>query len=263
MTTNARPATTPDYQALGKLYDDVFYDRQLADILASARIFTTYLRQHIQPRSVLDVGCGRGPWLKAWHEAGSQELFGLDGDWNRPEQMIDPTIQFRAIDLNRPFSVPGQVDLAMSLEVAEHLLPASGAPFVTCLTEASDLVLFSAAFSNQGGRNHINEQPHSYWASLFADRGYAAFDLLRPVFWGDARVCYWYRQNTFLYVKRQSPAMQRLLAKGLTPLADSGFMDCVHPELFRMKVEGQIGPRAHLADLLPSVARAVRRRLRR
>lgn len=251
------------YGALGALYDDRWYDKQVADLLASARLMVAHLRTLIEPRSVLDVGCGRGPWLRAWHEQGAEALAGFDGAWNSQAKMIDPAIHFTPIDLNRPFVLPTPVDLAMSLETAEHLDPASGPTFVHSLARASELVLFSAAFSHQGGTHHVNEQPHSYWGGLFAAEGFAPFDVLRPAFWGDARVCYWYRQNMFLYARRDSAAWQRLMAKGLAPMRDLGFMDCVHPVLYQAKVDGEVPLRRHLADLWPSVVRALRHRLRR
>jgi len=101
----------------------------------------------------------------------------------------------------------------MSLEVAEHLEPATAPQFVNSLATASDVVLFSAAYTQQGGTNHINEQPHSYWAGLFAGHAFAPFDLFRPVFWGNDEICFWYRQNVFLYVKRESAAWQRILGQ--------------------------------------------------
>lgn len=258
------PATTATpYDDLGGLYHDGWYDKQVADLLASARIYVAYLWRYVQPASVLDVGCGRGPWLRAWHEQGATTLLGFDGDWNSASKMIDPAIRFTPVDLNRPFQPPARVDLVMSLETAEHLEPASGASFVASLARASDLVLFSAAYSWQGGTHHINEQPHSYWGRLFGEHGYVPFDLLRPVFWGDERVCWWYRQNTFLYAKRDSAAWQALTAQGLAPMADVRFMDCVHPFLYRAKVAGEVPLRLHLADLWPSVKRAIARRRRR
>jgi len=260
MSEDGTDTAATGYSSLGRYYDDHWYDKQLVELLASARIYVAYLRQFVQPRSVLDVGCGRGPWLKAWRENGSATLIGYDGHWNSQSKMIDAAIEFRSIDLNEPFSVPQPVDLVMTLEVAEHLLPRSAKSFVASLAGASDLVLFGAAYSHQGGTQHINEQRHSYWGRLFGDCGFVPFDLLRPVFWGDPRICYWYRQNTFLYAKTNSAACSSLIAQGLAPLTDVSFMDCIHPVLYEMKVHAQIAFRAHLADLLPSFVRAVKRR---
>lgn len=186
---------------------------------------------------------------------------GFDGDWNKQSLMIDSAIEFRSIDLNRPFTVPQKTDLAMSLEVAEHLDPTTASHFVKSLADASDVVLFSAAYSKQGGTNHINEQPHTYWARLFAANGFAPYDLFRPAFWGNDDVCFWYRQNAFLYVRSGSKDAQGMAAHGLRAMADTSFMDCIHPQLFERKAgQTELGFRAHLAALGPSFVKAIRRR---
>jgi hypothetical protein len=96
--------------------------------------------------------------------------------------------------------------------------------------------MFGAAYTRQGGTNHINEQPHTYWARLFHDQGYVVFDLFRPRFWGASDVEYWYQQNTFLYVKAGHPLVEHLCKKQMPPLENMAFMDCVHPLLYRMRL---------------------------
>jgi len=68
------------------------------------------------------------------------------------------------------YSQPGtnsiyKIGVSGSLEVAEHLEPSSAGTIVQSLVSLSDVFLFSAAFPGQGRTNHINEQPHSYWAT--------------------------------------------------------------------------------------------------
>jgi SAM-dependent methyltransferase len=242
------------------LYGDSFYDRQVTDSLHTGRIYLKHLWRFLQPASVLDVGCGRGTWLKACHELGSKKLCGFDGDWNTQSQMIDSAIDFRSVDLNKPFAIAEKFELAMSLEVAEHLDLLAAPAFVKSLTEASDTVLFSAAYTMQGGTNHINEQPHTYWALLFAEHGSVPFDLFRPVFWGAEDISFWYRQNTFLYVRQNSAAYTKLVeSNGFKPLADISFMNCIHPQLYNIKSAPRF--KDQLSALLPSLRRAIQRRL--
>jgi SAM-dependent methyltransferase len=243
------------------VYDDNFYKRQVLASLRSARIVLRHLWRYLEPNSVLDVGCGRGSWLLACRELGSSHLFGLDGDWNSQAAMMHSDIQFRGIDLNQPFYVGEKVDLAMSLEVAEHLEPSSSKQFVDCLTKASDSVLFSAAYIGQGGTNHINERRHSWWAHLFLEKDYVPFDLFREAVWGDERVHPWYRQNTFLYVKRHGRAYEKLKSSGVSEVGNISFLDCIHPGFYEGKVGIDVSFRVHVKDLIPSLLRAIRRRI--
>lgn len=226
-----------EYNRLAEVYSEEWYARAGDESLDAARIIVDHLRTFIHPQSVLDIGCGRGDWLKAWHEQGTRVLVGFDGHWNRQELMVEPSIRFEPIDLNKPFSIGRRFDLAMTLEVAEHLGTESSVGFVQSMIRASDLILFSAAYSHQGGQNHLNEQPHSYWGKLFASHGFAPFDIVRPVFWADDRLPFWYRQNSFLYARTGSDPFNRLLTQKVYPMAHVGFMDCIHPALYDAKIE--------------------------
>jgi len=248
---------------LSGLYTEGYYEQQVEESLRSARIVLRLLWNYLRPASVLDVGCGRGAWLKACKELGSSVLLGFDGNWNSHTMMVEDAIQFMSMDLNQPFLLNDKADLAMSLEVAEHLEPSSSSQFVECLTQASDAVLFGAAYTGQGGTNHQNERPHTYWARLFVARGYVPFDLFRPFLWTNKEVAYFYRQNTFLYCKEGSSSYDSLKAAGCSELVDVGFMDCIHPILYALKCRNEIGFKEHVRDIVPSLSRAVQRRIRR
>lgn len=245
---------------LSKSYDGDYYEQHIDESLRSARIVLSHLWEYLKPASVLDVGCGRGAWLKACRELGSTVLIGLDGEWNSQSQMIDSVIQFKSTNLNRPFVVDSRVDLAMSLEVAEHLEPSSSQQFIECLSQASDAVLFGAAYPGQGGTNHLNEQPHTYWAGLFRGRGYVPFDLFRPFLWGNEEVRFWYRQNTFLYCKEGCASYHAIRSKGCYELNNVSFMNCIHPALYEMR---RARFRKRVSDAIPSLYRAIQKRFQR
>jgi hypothetical protein len=59
--------------------------------------------------------------------------------------------------------------------------------------------MFSAAVPGQGGEHHINEQPLEYWRRKFAQRGYLACDVLRPLLRSNTQVEPWYRYNILIY----------------------------------------------------------------
>lgn len=215
------------------MYGHDFYKSQIFGSLQSAQIYLYHLFSIWGvPGSVVDIGCGRGAWLATCRDFGVKRLVGVDGSWNSQEAMIDPNINFYPANLEKRLPLTGHFDLAVSLEVAEHLQPESSHAFVESLTDLSDVVLFGAAFTGQPGVNHINTRPHSFWADLFFDRGYALFDLFRPTFWNDERVEPCYRQNTFLYVKPGHKLYNTLVNKGVACSQKAPFIDCVHPAIY-------------------------------
>jgi hypothetical protein len=213
-------------------YDEAFYAEHVNGSLQSARTYLAHLFALWRPASVVDLGCGRGAWLAACGELGVERLTGLDGDWVSQDMMLAPEIAFRRANLREEITPGERHDLAMSLEVAEHLPTASSDAFVRSLVAHADAILFGAAYLGQPGRDHINTQPHSFWADKFLAHGYQLFDFFRPQFWSDAAVEPWYRQNTFLYVRPGHPLHAALVGAGQSPLPDARFVDCIHPWLY-------------------------------
>lgn len=240
----------------GTPYDEAFYDEQWRGSLASARVLLGHVAAHLRPASVVDIGCGCGAWLAAWAELGATTLVGIDGPWNVQDRMVHPAIRFRQADLEQPLTGDERFDLAMSIEVVEHLSPAAGEAVVESLTRLADVVVFSAAFSGQGGVNHIHERYHSHWGGLFRARGFRVYDLFRPRVWADERVMPWHRANVFLYLCDGHP----LTRAGLPEIADLAFMDCIHPWLYERRRVDAMSLGSHLRALLPSLVRSIRPR---
>ena len=182
-------------------YDHRFFDYIAQGSMESARIVVPLIRQWLPVHSVLDVGCGRGAWLKIWRECGVEQVIGLDGDYVDTATLLIPPENFRAANVDRPFALDRRFDLVTCLEVAEHLSPDIAGSLVRCLGDHADYVLFSAAVPGQGGANHINEQPYGYWKKQFESVGFTMLDCIRPAILNDARVKRWYRYNLFLFVR--------------------------------------------------------------
>jgi len=185
---------------LAKHYDDAFYEDQVSGSVRSAKIILEILYDFFQPRSVVDVGCGRGTWLSVAESLGSEMLTGIDGHWNTKDALLSNNINFIQADLEGHIDIKEKYELCISLEVAEHLSEQRAHTFVDTLCKASNVVLFSAATVNQGGENHINEQWQSYWVRLFQSNGYKCYDVFRQAVWENEEVAWWYRQNLFLFL---------------------------------------------------------------
>lgn len=186
-------------------YNPYFYEEMKDGSLGSARVVVPLVMEFTnQPKSVIDIGCGTGNWLKAFQENGVAEVTGIDGDWVKDDMLVIPKERFVAKNIEQQFSFTGKADLAMSLEVAEHV-PAKFAPeLVRVLTSIAPVVFFSAAIPMQGGAHHINEQWPDYWAKLFADQGYVPVDCLRRRLWENKQVSFFYAQNVFIYVSKDA-----------------------------------------------------------
>ena len=101
-------------------YSSGYYDSLYDDSARSARRVVPLLVKMFSPRTVIDVGCGSGTWARSFKHAGCQ-VTGVDGEHVKRERLLITEQEFRRHDLNRPFKSDQRFDLAVSLEVAEHL----------------------------------------------------------------------------------------------------------------------------------------------
>lgn len=215
-----------------KDYNDNFHEVHFQNSLNSAQEVVPLFLSYFKPKTVLDIGCGLGTWLSVFEENNS-EIFGVDGDYVETEKLIIESKKFRAFDLNNIFNLGKRFDLAISLEVAEHILPENSKTFINSLCSHSDIVLFSAAIPGQEGTLHYNEQYNQYWIDIFLDNGYECIDFLRHKIWNNKKISWWYRQNILVFIKKSeldNPSYKMILKENRQCLNTY-----VHPELLEYK----------------------------
>jgi SAM-dependent methyltransferase len=202
----------------------------------SAQEIVPLILEMIQPRSVIDIGCGTGAWLSVFKDLGVDDVWGVDGDYVDRSLLQIPPERFIARDLTQPFTLERDFD---------------------------PVILFSAAIPRQGGTHHVNEQWPEYWAERFRARGYQAIDCVRERIWNNQIVKSEYAQNSFIYATPES--LERLpgLKMHLDP-AQPALLPIVHPKYYlRARDFSDVPLRKVLAALPRLFKRAIRWRARR
>ena len=184
-----------------------------------------FLINLFKPSSIVDVGCGTGTWLKVCIDNGVSNVMGIEGHHLDTSKIVISKELVVLHDLEQYYNSDRKFDLAISLEVAEHLDPTIAGQFVKQLTGFSDVVVFSAALPYQGGQNHINEQWLSYWIQLFRNYNYEPIDIIRPMFWEVKEVEFWYAQNCCIFINKERDY------PGISSLPTFHNKDIVHPKL--------------------------------
>jgi len=175
-----------------------------------------WLRQRLQPESVIDVGCGPGIYLVPFKP--DARVLGVDG---APEagKALEYT-EFQRVDLradwyptsedypdNPDASWRDHFDLSLCIEVAEHLPPDRADYLIDLLTTCSNVCFFSAARPGQVGTGHINLQTKEWWQDKFKARGWELHPLndeLQAALWGNEHVrrVQWLLHNSFLMTRQ-------------------------------------------------------------
>ncbi|HKV54187.1 MAG TPA: methyltransferase domain-containing protein [Candidatus Binataceae bacterium] len=214
-----------------RVYTEQFFDAQ-PETAKSAGIIAGIVCEKFAPRRVVDVGCGLGLWLAAFHTCGVpfDSLLGLDGDYVPRAKLAIPESCFAEADLESrsDTSIAGTYDLAICLEVAEHLRKSAGDNLVRRLTTIAPLVMFSAAVPGQPGTRHVNLQWPTYWRARFEAAGFRMFDPIRPTIRGNENVLWWYQQNIFLFARADAAVEYPALGNEVQP---GNEMEWVHAKV--------------------------------
>ena len=181
-------------------YSKNFYNHNIQTNDKSAEVIVSFIENLYNPTSVVDIGASGGLFLTKFMKYDVKDILGVDGPWVSDENIMVPKEKFKRLDFTKPFSIGRKFDLAICLEVLEHLNENAAKSVLKELTLLSDIVLFSAAAPGQGGTHHTNEQWPSYWAKEFKKYGFKYIDL-RQYIWNENDILPWYRQNMMIYLR--------------------------------------------------------------
>lgn len=209
----------------------------------------------VQPKSVIDLGCGIGIWLSVFKKLGVEDVIGVDGDWVDKKRLKIPKECFISADLRQPFNLEKQFDLAVSVETAEHLPIESAEHFVDSLVKLAPVVLFSAAAPLVPGNMHINCQWPSYWVKHFDARGYITIDCIREKVWSSEKVMWCYSQGILVFVRKEV-LKDYLLLEIENLQSNLPQLDVIHPKCY-LKLVKQLntknGSEISLSKLISSL----------
>ena len=189
------------------IYDSEFYEKSVEGPAArsAAKIAATIV-DDLQATRVIDVGCGTGALLSALRDRGC-EVYGLEYSDAALAYCRARRLSVAKFDLeNDDYRERRVFDVAISMEVAEHLSPKAADRYIALLTRLSPIVVFTAAPPGQGGTGHVNEQPPSYWIARFSDRNFEhAIELSqrwRERWQAGGDVERWYYENLMIFRRR-------------------------------------------------------------
>jgi hypothetical protein len=230
-------------------YTPQFYQTHAGGSRHSAEIVLPHIVKLINPKSVIDIGCGIGTWISFFKDKNIEKFIGVDGDYVDRNQLLIPKENFIPHDLTKPFKHEEKYDLVISLEVAEHIEEQFSDIFIDTLTGLGDVVLFSAAIPWQRALTHVNEQWQEYWAAKFKKRGYLAVDCIRKKVWQEPDIEIWYAQNIIVYATKEALDKYPLL-KSEYEINKDPLLSVVHPRFF---LERSDAKNYYLSDIVSAI----------
>lgn len=104
-----------------QIYNKAFYDAQAQESYKSAINLLPYINEIFAPKSIVDIGCGVGTWLKAWIDINPHiRIAGVDGNEVDLQMYFIPNECYKRIDLT-------QYHATLSNAIVEHFTSRGGA----------------------------------------------------------------------------------------------------------------------------------------
>ena len=150
-----------------KIYDKDFFFSNQKEGLKMAKWFIPLLYNIFGFRSLIDLGCATGHYLFYSLKEGVSDILGIEGSPVAFSNLLVDEKYIVQHDLRRPLILDRKYDIALSIDVAEHIDKKYFDIYLKSVCDSSDLIIFSAAIPNEGGLYHVNEQSHEWWILRF------------------------------------------------------------------------------------------------
>jgi len=167
---------------------------------------------NFKPESVIDWGCGCGFLIERLYRHGIDKLLGIEGSRDVMEfwkSEIIKIVQSKLViaDIIDFVDTDGQYDMAVCMEVAEHLPEEKADDLVKkVVLSAKNYIWWTAAQPGQDGDGHINCQPICYWKDKFEHNSYFKVNWektykIKQIMLQNHAICLgypWFRDNLLL-----------------------------------------------------------------
>ena len=128
----------------------------------------TWLRERLNVRTYLDIGCGPGGMVQLANEMGIDAL-GIDGDHTLDRY---DTSKFLIHDFTTgPIKLDKRFDLGWSVEFVEHVYEQYITNYITAF-QACKVFVMTYAPPGWEGHHHVNLQEEVYWINIMKQYGF-------------------------------------------------------------------------------------------
>jgi 2-polyprenyl-3-methyl-5-hydroxy-6-metoxy-1,4-benzoquinol methylase len=167
----------PDYYNKPGRVGPVAYTRETPEFLQFSGHAADEIVRRLRPRTVLDVGCGKGFLVESLRDRGV-EAYGFDVSEYAISE-VRPDMRPYCWVGSASAAIDKDYDLITCIEVCEHLPESDAHEAVRQMTSHADTILFSSTPSDFTEPTHVNVRPVIDWVRLFASLSFApdlAFD---------------------------------------------------------------------------------------
>lgn len=153
-------------------YSVDYYSKLNRDEVKQAQALADIVVELFNPRLVIDFGCATGLYLKPFIDKGIQvQGYELSSNALDPSVCITPD-SIRVVDLRIPIDFGRSYDVAICLEVLEHIKKQYSTQAVANICRSSNTLVVSTARPGQPGEHHHTLEPREWWLEEFRKYGF-------------------------------------------------------------------------------------------